>query len=70
MDLEEVFKISNLKEIRMSKGFTQDDMAKLLGYKGKSGYCQLESGVVKMTIEKALAISNILKVDPIIFLKN
>ena len=60
---------TNLKELRLSKGFTQEDMAKLLGYRGKSGYSQLESGIVKMTIEKALAISKILNVDPVIFLK-
>lgn len=39
-------------------------MAKLLGYKNKSGYCQLENGIVKMTIEKAEIIAKALGVKP------
>lgn len=55
--------LKKLKELRKAKGFTQEQMAKLLGYKDKSGYCQLENGDVKMTLEKAIKISKILGAD-------
>lgn len=56
-------KLNKLKEIRKAKGLTQEQMAKLLGYKDKSGYCQLENGDIKMTLEKAIKISKILGTD-------
>lgn len=56
-----------LKKLRLEKGYTQHDMAKKLGYSGKSGYCLLENGAVKMTLEKAKQIAEILEVDPAIF---
>ncbi|MGI5840540.1 MAG: helix-turn-helix transcriptional regulator [bacterium] len=52
-----------LKELRTAKGLSQEDMAKKLGYKDKSGYCLLENGHVKMTLEKALLICKIFEVD-------
>lgn len=58
-----------IKEIRTLKGLTQQDMANRMGYKSKSGYCQLEKGEVKLTLEKAILISEILNVDPRILLK-
>lgn len=38
-------------------------MATRLGYHSKIGYCQLENGIVKMTLDKALKISKILETD-------
>lgn len=38
-------------------------MAELLGYKGKSGYCQLEKGIVSMTVARAEKIALILNED-------
>ncbi|WP_422445267.1 helix-turn-helix transcriptional regulator [Thermoanaerobacterium sp. DL9XJH110] len=55
--------LHKLKELRKAKGLTQEQMAKLLGYKDKSGYCQLENGDIKMTLEKAIKISKILEAD-------
>ncbi|KHO62691.1 MAG: hypothetical protein PWQ23_123 [Thermoanaerobacter sp.] len=52
-----------LKKLRKDKKITQKEMAKFLGYKNKSGYCQLENGKVRMTLDKAKKISEILNVD-------
>lgn len=49
--------LNKLKEIRENKGLTQSDMAKLLGYKHKSGYNKLELGDRKITLEQAKIIS-------------
>lgn len=59
--------LKKLREIRKSKGITQAEMAQRLGYKGKSGYCQLEKGQVNMTLEKASRICEVLgaKMDDI-----
>lgn len=59
-----------LKGLRLSKGYTQEFMVTKLGYKGKSGYCLLENGSVKMSVEKAIKIAEILEVDPGIFFTN
>ncbi|GFN37211.1 helix-turn-helix domain-containing protein [Tepidimicrobium xylanilyticum] len=59
-----------LKKLRIEKGYTQQDMADKLGYSGKSSYCLLENGVVKITIDKAKRIAEILEVDPSIFFKH
>lgn len=56
--------MENLKRIRKKKGITQEEMAQRLGYKGKSGYCQLENGTVKMTLEQACKIAEILGENP------
>ena len=49
-----------LKETRKKRKVTQADMAKSLGYSGKAGYCFLESGKIKVTIEQSKQIKNIL----------
>ncbi|MBS4535604.1 helix-turn-helix transcriptional regulator [Clostridium sp. D2Q-14] len=56
-----------LKKMREDKGYTQEYMAHKLGYKGKSGYCLLENGSVKLSVEKAIKIAEVLEVDPSIF---
>lgn len=47
-----------LKEIREKYNITQNDMAKLLGYKHKSGYSKLENGNRKLSVEQAKIISD------------
>lgn len=54
---------NGLKELRLSKGLTQAEMARRLGYRGKSGYCQLEKGLVKMTVAQAVRIAEVLGVN-------
>ncbi len=55
--------LKRLKELRKLKGLTQNDMAQKLGYKGKSSYCMLENGQVRMTIDTAKKIADILGED-------
>lgn len=53
-------RLRRLKELRKQKGFTQEQMAKKLGYKGKSGYCQLENGQAPMTVGRIEIIAEVL----------
>lgn len=43
--------VSNIKFLRKKHNMTQEDMAKLLGFKGKQGYNAIENGKVKPNIE-------------------
>lgn len=52
--------LERLKKIRRKKGLTQKEMAEKLGYRGKSGYCQLENGIVNMKLHQAKKIAEIL----------
>lgn len=64
-------RLKKLKELRKKRGITQAQMAKKLGYKGKSGYCQLENGQAPMTIERIDKIVEVLGKDALeIFFTN
>lgn len=52
-----------LKDLRINNGKTQDELAKVLGYKSKSGYSMLENGKVDLTIKKAKILAKYYKVD-------
>lgn len=58
-----------LKELRLKSGKTQEEVAKELGYKSKSGYSMLENGKVELTIQKAKILAKLYKVDVKIFLE-
>lgn len=45
--------------MREELGYTQDEMAKKLGYNSKSAYNMKEKGTRKVTVEEAYTISNI-----------
>ena len=53
-------RLKRLKELRKQKGLTQEQMAQKLGYKGKSGYCQLENGQAPMTLDRIEIIAEVL----------
>ena len=59
-----------LKKLRLENGKTQNEVAKILGYKSKSGYSMLENGKVDLTIKKAKILSQFYNVDIKIFLDN
>lgn len=46
-----------LRDIRVEKGVTQEEMAKCLGYKSKSTYCNIELGVTKTSTDVANKIA-------------
>lgn len=58
---EELF-LDKIRLYRMRCRYTQEDMARLIGYKSKSGYNNLESGKVKMSLEQFEEIIRILHI--------
>lgn len=52
-----------LKDLRIKNGFTQEKVARVLGYKSKSGYSMLENGNVTLSINKAKILSKLYKVS-------
>lgn len=51
----------NLKKLRQDNGYTQEQMANLLGLKHKSHYNQIENGEIRVSLPLAKKISNIFK---------
>lgn len=51
---------SKLKELREKKGYTMEDLAKVIG-KSVPNYYKKENGDVKFSVNEALIISNFLK---------
>ena len=51
---------TKLKELREKKGYTMEDLAKVIG-KSVPNYYKKESGDVKFSVNEALIISNFLK---------
>lgn len=49
-----------LKEERIKKGFSQSHMAKALGFKSRSSYFFIETGVTSVTVDLAKKISVVL----------
>lgn len=52
-----------LKDARVNRGITQDEIAKMMGYCGKSWYSMFERGLIKPTIEHSMKIKNILNLS-------
>lgn len=54
----------NIKRIREEKGMSQDELAKLVGFKSRSSINKIEMGVNDITQSKLVAIANALNVSP------
>lgn len=54
----------NIKAKRIELGMTQDELAKKLGYSGKSMIAKIESGKVDLSQSKIIAFANALDTDP------
>lgn len=52
-----------LKKVRKAKGYTQADMAALLGYSSKSGYAMIENGRNVPKLHTAIRIARILDME-------
>lgn len=52
-----------LRELRRKNHYTQEEIAKYLGYKSKSGYSMLENDKVRLTIDKAKLLAKLYKVN-------
>lgn len=59
----------NLQKLRKKHGYTQRDMANLLGLKTISAYCKKERGYCSFSVEEAKKISDYLglSIDEIFF---
>lgn len=60
---------SKIKQLRNRFGYTQEEMAKLLGLKHKSHYNQIENGKIAMSLKMAQMIADIFheSIDEIFF---
>ncbi len=55
--------LAKLRAARAYKGFTIQQMSKLLGYKA-NGYTYLESGKVPFTLPRLNQVCKVLQIDP------
>ncbi len=62
-------RLSKLRELRKTKGYTQEEVAKYLGYKSKNAYHLIETGKRKLTLDNAKKIADLLEepIDKIFF---
>lgn len=67
MNKEEAKKLFgiNLKRLRLEKGMSQDELAKKLGYKGRSAINKIETGVNDMPRDMVLRCAEVLGVSPL-----
>lgn len=56
-----------IKQLRIEKGWSQEQLASLLGYKSRSSVNKIELGLTDLNQSKIFAIANIFHVDPSIF---
>lgn len=52
--------LKRLKAERIAKGYTQDDMARLLGWKTRATYAKRETGIVDLGADELAQIAEIL----------
>ena len=67
MNKEEAKKLfgMNLKKLRLEKGMSQDEIAKKLGYKGRSAINKIETGVNDMPRDMVVRCAEVLGVSPL-----
>ena len=65
MGVSDVPKINeNIKRLRIEKGMSQDELARLVGFKSRSSINKIEMGVNDITQSKLVAIAKALHVSP------
>lgn len=67
MDKKDALKVfgENLKRLRIAKGFSQDELAKMVGYTGRSSINKIEVGRSGIPSSKVNEIARVLGVSPI-----
>lgn len=55
--------IKRLKAERIAKGYTQEYMAKEMGYKDRALYAKRENGIVNIGADELYKIAKILEID-------
>lgn len=55
----------NLRKLRLEKGMSQDELAKKLGYKGRSAINKIETGVNDMPRDMVVRCAEVLGVSPL-----
>ena len=54
-----------IKQKRLERGLSQNELAALCGYADKSAICKLESGIFEdVPLTKAIKIAQVLKIKP------
>ena len=54
--------LKRVKAERIAKGYSQDDMAKMMGYKSRATYAKRENGIVGLGADELAQISEILEI--------
>ena len=54
----------NIKELRKENNWTQDDLAKRLGYTDRSSIAKIEAGKVDLSQSKIIEFANVFGVEP------
>lgn len=64
--------LNKLKELRIEKGYTQENMVEFLGLKHKSHYCQIENGDIRPSLDIANKIAKVfnMTIEEIFFDEN
>lgn len=50
--------VSNLRYLRKKHGITQTELAKVLGFKGKSSVCAIETGTVEISVDNLIKLAD------------
>lgn len=62
MSQSKVVNIELIKSVRLKKGISTEQMAKLMGYKGSNAYFRKENGDRKFSVEDIMKVSMILEI--------
>ena len=54
----------NIKDCRIMRGMSQEELAKRVGYSNRSAIARIENGEIDLPQSKILAIAEALRVDP------
>lgn len=61
---------SRLKELRLEKGYTMEELAKKMKFSGRSSYAMIESGRTNLTTQNAYILAKIYNINVDYLLKS